>query len=150
MRVSWGPQSKALLASGVLCVVRLATHFPQVRVEGLAAVGVVLLRLVRTLVSSDGGQVGSTVLNHCAYRGETLTRDDLQFVQRSRTLGFLPQEDTVTIGVLRRCRTVRTKQHFLTTVLGIRPRFTQCTGYRVNSGAPLYFCHVARAILVHV
>ena len=73
--------------------------------------------------------------------GEAYADTHLLGSHRSRAFHFLTQVNAVTVAAGGLCYTVCAKQHFCTAVLAVLTRFTQCAGYRINTGTPFYFCH---------
>ena len=132
---------KVDLALRMLSIVLLTAHLPEVSIEGFLTGGEVLLSLEGLLIRRDGGQVLGTSLHRCTNRCETQTCIDLILAQVGRALRFLTEIKAVTLIALGRCHAVRTEEHFGTRVLTALARFTECAGYRVDTGAPFCFCH---------
>ena len=122
-------------------VVRGALERPEVSVHRLLTSRRVALGDESRLIGIDLAHVLFTSCYRCLDCRKTLTDQELVCRRQGLTLDHRPQVKAVTIGVGRRCRTVRTKQHLLTAVLSTLTGFTQCTGYIVYSGTPSYFCH---------
>ena len=125
----------------MLGVVRCAADEPEVRFHGLFAVRRVLLREERCLV---GRRVLEAVLtsSYCSCdSGEAYADTHLLGRYRSRAGYFFTQIHAVAVGVLRLRYAVCAQQHLRTTVLTVLTRFTQCAGYRINTGTPINICH---------
>jgi len=141
---------KVDLAARVLGVVGLTADFPEVSVEGFLTSCRVLLGLEGLLVGTDRGEVNRAICNGCLHRCEAGTCRDLLGGQSSRTFGLLAEVQTVTLIAFGGCYAVGAEEHFGARMLTVLARFTECAGYRVDTGTPFYFCHSRVAILVHV
>ncbi len=137
---------KVDLAARVLGVVSLTADLPEVRVEGLFASCRVLLGLEGLLVGSDRGEVNRAICDRCFHCCEAGTYLDLLGGQSSRTFGLLAQIKAVTLIAFGGCYTVGAEEHFGARMLTVLARFTECSGYRVDTGTPFYFSHFARAM----
>ena len=91
--------------SGLSAAQFVVLQFEDVRVEGLLATGQILLLVESSAVGLQGAQVLHTSLSGGGCLSEA--RAELQLVGRRRgaALYLLPQVQTVTLVVLRRCRT---------------------------------------------
>ena len=108
------------LTARVLCVVGVAAYFPEVRLEGRLAAGLILLRLEGLLVGADVHQVGLASLNGCRYGSEASASQHL-VLRRSGTTGDglqVAQENAVALGTRGRSGTVRTQNHLLVCRMG--------------------------------
>ena len=122
-------------------IVLLAADLPEVGLHGLFAAGGVLLCLERSQVGSDVAQVLTTGLDHCCYRGEAVTCPEFVLARSGGALYFSAKVKTVAIAALSRLYAVGCQQHLGARMLAALARFTQCSGYMINTGTPLYFCH---------
>ena len=115
----------------------------EVGVEGLLTSGQILLLVESSAVGLQGGEVLHTSLSGGGCLSEA--RAELQLVGRRRgtALYLLPQVQTVTMVVLRRCRTVSGQQHLVARVLTALARLRECAGYAIDTGTENYICHVA-------
>ena len=111
------------LALRVLLVVLVATYLPVVRLEGLFAVGKILLREERCLVRRHQRQVLAAGFDGRCYRSEASASAQLIRARRSAALYFLTQVQAVAIRVFGSRYAVGRKQHFCTTVLTILTGF---------------------------
>ena len=128
----------------IALVVGLATHFPQVGLHGLFAVGLVLLCAEGLLVGSDFRQVFRTRSDGGRNGSETLTLS--QFVCRGlRGAGDGTQSaqvDTATVGVSRLGYAVGSQYHFLVgRVRRLLVDAGECTADGFDCIGILYFCH---------
>ena len=98
-------------------IVLLRADVPQIGIERLVAVRVVLLRTEVLEVDGYLREVFPSRVYATRDSRETVADKDLIRCHRRRTLGFLAHEYAVTIGVRGRCGTVRAKQHLCATVL---------------------------------
>ena len=124
-----------------LIVIRRRFEAPQIRAHRLLAAGGVFLRLEGGLVGcnladilragSDGGGDSTEAL--------TLLHLRSLYGRGTHSLGAQIQAVAVRVGGLRYA--VRSQQHLGAAVLTVLTRFTECTGYTVNTGAPIYMCH---------
>ena len=129
------------LPTWVSGVVLIPADFPQVSFHRAFASGGVLLLEEGCAVGCDLREILDTLVDSCQYLGEASARCELFRGHCRRAFHFLSQIHAVTVGVLRRCHTVRAEKHLLAAVLRVRTRFTQCAGYIVDTGTPFYFCH---------
>ena len=129
----------------MLCVIRLAFHHPVPRFHRAFTTGSVLLGKEGLLVCSDLGEVFATGVHRTCYRRETDACHLLVLRRTGAALHFLSQEQAVTVGVLGGRYTVGSKQHLVARVLPCFTRFTQCAGYRIDTRAPFYMCHLSSA-----
>ncbi len=137
--------SSAALRS-VLLVVLGTTDGPVPCFHGLDTAGSVLLCEEGCLVGCDLHQVLAARANHAAHFREARASSELTCLRRGRALYLAADIDAVT-GVARGGRyAVRAQEHFLTVVMTGFGRFGECSGYAVDTGTPLYFCHSLLAI----
>ena len=118
----------------VRLVVRIATDFPQVRFHGLFATGSVLLSSEVDLVLRDVVQIALTSLHSSRYSGEACASIQLFGSQRSATLYFVAQVETVAGIALRSRYAVGGEQHLRTRMLAALAGFAQCAGDTVDTG----------------
>ena len=135
----WSAFSLALalaLAIGLAgrLVILLTADVPVVRLEGLLAVGKVLLRHERCLVLGDFGQVVLALVHHLRYGLEAQADCPLVVRDRRAARRFLAEIKTVAVFA-GGCRyAVGCQQHFLAAVLRVVTRFCQCAGYAIDTG----------------
>ena len=125
----------------VLLVVSYAFDHPIPGLEGLLAAGEVLLRDERSLVLGDFHQVRLTGLDRSGYCGEASANCELLAGRLRTALYFLAEVETVAVFRLGCCYAVSTEEHFFAGVLTALARFCQRSGYGVDTGTPIYFCH---------
>ena len=130
----------------VLLVVLLAADVPEVRAHGLFAAGGVALSEEVRLVGRDLHQVLRAQTHCCSHLREARASGELFRLRLGRALHLAADIDAVT-GVARGGRyAVRAQEHFLTVVMTGFGRFGECSGYAVDTGTPIDFCHFARAM----
>ena len=116
------------------CVILLTTDFPEVSAHGFLATGLILLCREVLLVRSDLVEIALTSLHSSRYSGEASTCIQLIGRQRSATLYFVAQVETVA-GIALRCRyAVGGEQHLRTRMLAALAGFAQCAGDTVDTG----------------
>ena len=115
-------------------VVLISTDFPEVSLHGLFATGRVLLSREVLLVRSDLVQIALTSLHSSCYSGEACASIQLFGRQRSATLYFVAQVETVAGIALRSRYAVGGEQHLRTRMLAALAGFAQCAGDTVDTG----------------
>ena len=133
--------SLAMRRLRVLRVILLTTYVPEVRFHGLFASGGVALSEERCLVGTDLHQVLGAQAHCCSYLREARASGELFRLRLGRALHLAADIHAVT-GIARGGRyAVRAQEHFLTVVMTGFGRFGECSGYAVDTGTPIDFCH---------
>ena len=127
----------------MLSIVLLAADVPEVRVHGLLAVRLILLRLEGDLILRDRHQVALTSLHSRTNCGEASASVELIGGHRSGTVVLAYHVDTGADGVGRRCYTVGSQQcaGVITVRRALFRSLGQKAGYELNTLGPFYFCH---------
>ena len=135
-----------LLRARMLVVVRRELERPEVGFLGTLATRLVFLCQESDVVRTDLRHILCTGRDCSSYSREAVANPHLVRSGRSGTFDLLSQEQSVTITTRGRRYTVRAEQHLLTAMLSAFTGFTQCAGYGIDTGTPIYFCHSRSAI----
>ena len=122
-------------------IVLSTTNEPIIGLEGLFAIGKILLREERLLVRRHQRQVLAAGFDRRCYSSEASASAKLVCSRRGGTLHLAADIDAVTVTARGGRGAVRAQEHLFAGVLTALARFGECSGYRVNTGTPLYFCH---------
>ena len=125
----------------MLGVVLVSTDFPQVLRQGLATTGGVALREERGVVLVDLHEVFATQCHCLAYRIEACSDEQLLCRWIGRALHLAADIHAVTVIARGSRYAVGAQEHFGTRVLTALARFGECSGYAIDTGTPIYFCH---------
>ena len=131
------------LALTVLLVVLVATYLPVVRLEGLFAVGKILLGEERLLVRRHQRQVLAAGFDRRCYSSETCASAKLVCTRIGRTLVRVLLADIHTVAIRARGgrSAVGTQKVVTAGVTVLLFGFREGTGNAIDTGCPNYFCH---------
>ena len=130
----------------MLSIVLIAADLPVVSTHRLLTARSVTLRQEVDLVLRDQREVFATSVHCLRYCCETCACVDLVYRRHGAALHFPTHIQAVAVFAGSGCPAVSSEQHVLAAVLTTLTWFCQCTGYRVDTGAPLYFCHSLKGL----